>query len=60
MSDLNSNHTSNSTNSNHTSNHMNNSENSMYNKYFFKENGIIKCIFDNNIYDADLKFISIN
>lgn len=54
MSDLNSNCTSD----------ISNSKTSMYNKvnnkYFFKENGIIKCIFDNNIYDADLKFVSIN
>lgn len=57
MSDLNS-----------ESNSLNHINNYVMRKYLFKEktsenevnNGIMKCIFDNNIYDADLKFISIN
>ena len=53
-SDLNSNYENEMNNSNYE-NEMNNSK--IYNKYFFKENGIMKCIFDNNIYDVDLKYI---
>lgn len=59
MSDLNSesNHKNEMSNSNSNSNHIDNSQNYVMRKYLFKENGIIKCIFDNNIYDADLKYI---
>lgn len=54
MSDLNS-----ESNSKSEINLNSNSNSNIHNfKYFFKENGIIKCIFDNNIYDADLKFIT--
>lgn len=57
MSDLNS-EINNNCNSDHTSNsNSDNSQNYVINKYLFKENGIIKCIYDNNIYDADLKYI---
>lgn len=45
---------------NHMNNYIDNSQNYVMRKYLFKENGIIKCIFDNNIYDADLKYITIN
>ena len=56
MSDLNSEINCNSNSDNYMYN-SDISQNYVMNKYLFKENGIIKCIFDNNIYDADLKYI---